>query len=210
MKSPLGVILAGGQATRMGGSDDNLVDKGLLQLGSQTILSHVVDRFEPQVGALILNANGDAARFSAMNLPVVNDAPGDLAGPLAGILAGLDYAADHGFDHIVTAAADTPFLPPDLVPQLQLQAEITGAPVVLSATPCPERKQQRQPTFGLWSVTLRDDLRSALNDGLRKIVAFTQPRGNAYAVFALTGGVNPFFNVNTPEDLVQAHDILKG
>ena len=210
MKAPLGVILAGGQATRMGGSDDNLVDKGLLQLGTKSILSHVIDRFEPQVGGLILSANGDANRFSAFHVPVIPDASGELAGPLSGILAGLDYAAERGFDHIVTAAADTPFLPADLVPQLQLQSEITGAPVVLSATPCPERKQQRQPTFGLWSVTLRDDLRAALNDGLRKIVAFTQPRGNAYAEFALTGDVNPFFNVNTPQDLTQAHDILKG
>ena len=210
MKSPLGVILAGGQATRMGGSDEKLVDKGLMQLGGCVILDHVLARFEPQVAQVVLNANGDAARFNAFNLPVIPDAPGELAGPLAGILAGLDYAAEHDFDHIVTAAADTPFLPPDLVPQLQLQAEITGAPVVLSATPCPARKQQRQPTFGLWSVDLRDDLRAALNDGLRKIVAFTQPRGSAYAEFALTGDVNPFFNVNTPEDLAQAHEILKG
>ncbi|WP_107496750.1 molybdenum cofactor guanylyltransferase MobA [Thalassobius sp. I31.1] len=210
MKSPLGVILAGGQATRMGGSDENLVDKGLMQLGGRVILDHVLARFEPQVAQVVLNANGDAARFDAFNLPVIADAPGDLAGPLAGILAGLDYAAEHGFDHIVTAAADTPFLPLDLVPQLQLRSETTGAPVVLSATPCPERKQQRQPTFGLWSVDLRDDLRAALSDGLRKIVAFTQPRGNAYAEFALTGDVNPFFNVNTPEDLAQAHEILKG
>lgn len=210
MKSPLGVILAGGQATRMGGSDETLVDKGLLQLGDRLILEHVLERFEPQVAQVVLNANGEVARFEAFNLPVIQDAPGELSGPLAGILAGLDFAADQGFDHIVTAAADTPFLPPDLVLQLQLQAEITGAPVVLSATPCPERKQQRQPTFGLWSVTLRDDLRAALSDGLRKIVAFTQPRGNAYAEFALTGDVNPFFNVNTPEDLARAHEILKG
>lgn len=209
MKAPLGVILAGGLATRMGGGD-----KGLLDLGGKSILSHVIDRLKPQVAALVLNANGDPARFSKYGLPVIADNIDGFAGPLAGVLAVLDYAAANGFDQIVTAAADTPFLPPDLVAKLTFQSEQTGAPVVLSATPCPERGQQRQPTFGLWSVGVKDDLRVALSDGLRKVVAFTQPRGGAYAEFALykdeTRGVNPFFNVNTPDDLAEARRILEG
>ena len=104
MIQPLGVILAGGQATRMGGGD-----KGLLILGDRTILSHVIGRFDPQCAGLALNANGDARRFTNLNLPIIADSIPGFAGPLCGVLAGLDWAADQGASHIVTAAADTPF-----------------------------------------------------------------------------------------------------
>ncbi|HJO51583.1 MAG TPA: molybdenum cofactor guanylyltransferase, partial [Sulfitobacter pontiacus] len=115
MKQPLGVILAGGQATRMGGGD-----KGLLQLGGQSVLGHVIERLTPQVDRVALNANGDAARFAGLKLPVLPDSIDGFAGPLAGVLAGLDWAAEQGADTIVTAAADTPFFPGDLAPQLLL------------------------------------------------------------------------------------------
>jgi len=109
MKQPLGVILAGGQATRMGGGD-----KGLLRLGTGTILESVIARLESQVAGLALNANGDAARFSELGLPVIADSIDGFAGPLSGVLAGLDWAAEQGATHVVSAAADTPFLPCDL------------------------------------------------------------------------------------------------
>ncbi len=195
MKQPLGVILAGGQATRMGGGD-----KGLLQLGDQTILGHVIARFEPQVAGLALNANGDAARFSTLGLPVIADSIAGFAGPLSGVLAGLDWAASQGFDRIVTAAADTPFLPCDVVPQLQLAAEIAGVDIVLAAT-----TDGRQPTFGLWPVRLRDDLREALDDGLRKVVLWTRKHNAATATFPDSAA---FFNVNTPDDLITAKAML--
>ena len=118
MTEPLGVILAGGQATRMGGGD-----KGLLQLGGQSVLGHVIERLTPQVDRVALNANGDAARFAGLKLPVLPDSIDGFAGPLAGVLAGLDWAAEQGADTIVTAAADTPFFPCDLVPQLLLASE---------------------------------------------------------------------------------------
>ena len=121
MRQPLGVILAGGQATRMGGGD-----KGLLTLGGGTILSHVIARIEPQVDSLALNANGDATRFAELGLPVISDSISGFAGPLSGVLAGLDWAAEKGASQIVTVAADTPFFPCDLVPQLQLAAETAG------------------------------------------------------------------------------------
>ena len=101
MSAPLGVILAGGQARRMGGGD-----KGLLPLGSTTILAHVIARLQPQVSEIVLNANGDPARFAGLGLPVVADTIPGFAGPLAGVLAGLDHAATRGFDQIVTAAAE--------------------------------------------------------------------------------------------------------
>lgn len=197
MKAPLGVILAGGQATRMGGGD-----KGLLPLGDSTILEQVINRLSPQVAGLALNANGDPARFSHTRLPVLSDSIPGFAGPLAGVLAGLDWAAGEGADHIVTAAADTPFFPADLVPVLLDASETTGHPIALART-----DNGRHPTFGLWPVALRDDLRTALNDGLRKVVLWTDKHGTAMADFP-TGAFDPFFNVNTPEDLAKAQSYL--
>ncbi|NSX53824.1 molybdenum cofactor guanylyltransferase MobA [Parasulfitobacter algicola] len=203
MKQPLGVILAGGQATRMGGGD-----KGFLQLGGKSILQHVIDRLSPQVGAMAINANGDPNRFASYDLPVLADTIDDFAGPLAGVLAGLDWAATQGADAIVTAAADTPFFPCDLVPQLILAAQTAETDIALAATPDPKRGTARHPTFGLWPVALRDDLRTALNDGLRKVVLWTDRHGAATAHFTVDG-IDPFFNVNTPEDLENAQAMLK-
>lgn len=193
MQQPAGVILAGGRATRMGGGD-----KGLLSLGGETLLSRVIDRLAPQVDRIALNANGDTARFSEFGLPVVSDSIAEFPGPLAGVLAGLDWAASQGFDAIVTAAADTPFFPLDLVPQLQLAGEGMDHPLVLAVT-----DDGRHPTFGLWPVALRDDLRSALQGGLRKVVMWTDQHGGRTAHF-LGSDPDPFFNVNTPEDLAMA------
>ena len=202
MKQPLGVILAGGQATRMGGGD-----KGLLALGGQSLLTRVIERLAPQVAGLALNANGDPARFERFGLPVLADSIDGFAGPLAGVLAGLDWAAAQGAESIVTAAADTPFFPADLVPQLQLAGEGMTHPLVLAATPDPARGTVRHPTFGLWPVALRDDLREALDGGLRKVVLWTQAHEGREAVFPVSG-FDPFFNVNTPEDLARAEGLL--
>ncbi|QMU56761.1 MAG: molybdenum cofactor guanylyltransferase MobA [Boseongicola sp.] len=198
MKQPLGVILAGGLATRMGGGD-----KGLLPLGGGTIMSQVVARLQPQVADLALNANGDASRFDDLGLPVIPDSVDGFAGPLAGVLAGLDWAAEKGATHIVTAAADTPFFPCDLVPQLMLAADVAGKPIALART-----ENGRHPTFGYWPVDLRNDLRAALMDGVRKVVAWTDEHGTAMADFD-DQPFDPFFNVNTPEDLERAQTLLE-
>ena len=200
MKQPFGVILAGGQATRMGGGD-----KGLRMLGGETLLARVEARLAPQVDQLALNANGDAARFAHMGIPVISDSISGFAGPLAGVLAGLDWAASHGAETIVTAGADTPFFPCDLVPQLLLASEGMRHPLVLAATPDAKRGTARHPTFGLWPVALRDDLRAALEGGLRKVVLWTQEHGGREALFAQE---EAFFNVNTPEDLAHAETML--
>ena len=196
MKQPRGVILAGGRATRMGGGD-----KGFLPLGESTIMDHVLDRLNPQVAGMAINANGDPERFANLGLPVLPDSVEGFAGPLAGVLAGLDWAAGEGADTIVTVAADTPFFPCDLVPRLMLAAEGMTHPLVLAATP-----DGRQPTFGLWPVALRDDLRAALQGGLRKVVMWTERHGGRVVIFYDAG--SPFFNVNTPEDLKTAQDML--
>lgn len=203
MKQPLGVILAGGLSRRMGGGD-----KGLLDLGGQSLLARVIDRLEPQVAALALNANGDPARFAAFGLPVLADSVEGHAGPLAGVLAGLDWAAGQGAETIVTAAADTPFFPQDLVPRLLLAAEGMTHPLALAATPDPGRGTARHPTFGLWPVALRDDLRAALAGGTRKVVAWTDRHGAHEALFDGPDR-EAFFNVNTPEDMAEARRRLE-
>ncbi len=211
MTKPLGVILAGGLATRMGGGD-----KGLLQIGGQSLLARVRDRLAPQVAGMALNANGDAVRFADLGLPVVADSIEGFAGPLAGVLAGLDWAAGQGAEAIVTAAADTPFFPTDLVARLLAASQGQTHPLVLATTPRTgeelksggRSKVNRHPTFGLWPVALRDDLRAALQDGLRKVVIWTDQHGGREALFDATP-FDPFFNVNTPADLIRAEELLQ-
>ena len=197
---PLGVILAGGRATRMGGGD-----KGLRHVGDRRLIDHVIDRLAPQCGAVALNANGDPARFATLGLPVLADSLPDRPGPLAGVLAGLDWAADRGAEAIVTAAADTPFFPHDLVARLQASAGPSG--LALAASRGSDGQVWRQPTFGLWPVALRGDLRAALEDGLRKIVLWTERHAAGQAVFQ-ADAIDPFFNVNTPDDVAEAEAML--
>ena len=208
---PPGVILAGGAARRMGGGD-----KGLLVLGRSTVMGHAIARLAPQVSALALNANGDPARFEALGLPVLPDEMPGRPGPLAGVLAAMEWAHGLGAARVVTAAADTPFLPLDLVARL----EAAGSGIVLAATPDEgaagkaddargrtvpdERRPARHPTFGLWPVALRGDLRAALGEGVRKVVAWTDRHGAAQALFPDEAA---FFNVNTPEDLERAREM---
>ena len=204
MVRPLGVILAGGLARRMGGGD-----KSLLSLGaSSRVLDQVIARLGAQVDQMVLNANGDPERFDEFGLPVVADSLDGFLGPLAGILAGLDYAADHGFDHIVSVAADTPFFPTDLVSALKTASKHMDVPIALAATKIEGGKTVRHPTFGLWHVALREDLRSALQAGLRKVVLWTDQHGAETHVFD-SGEIDPFFNINTPEDLELANKMME-
>lgn len=197
-----GVILAGGQASRMGGGD-----KGLLKLGGDTLMARVIDRLSSQAAPLAINANGDPARFAGFGLPVLPDSVPGFVGPLAGVLAGLDWAAGLGATAIVTVAADTPFFPVDLVERLRREAGGMDRPLVLAATPDPDRGIARHPTFGLWPVALRDDLRTALDDGLRKVVLWTDRHGGRTALFP-AGATDPFFNINRPEDLDRAQAMM--
>jgi len=204
MVRPLGVILAGGLARRMGGGD-----KSLLSLGaSSRVLDQVIARLGAQVDQMVLNANGDPARFDEFGLPVVADSLDGFLGPLAGVLAGLDYAAEHGFDHIVSVAADTPFFPTNLVSALETASKHMDVPIALAATKIEGGETVRHPTFGLWPVALRDDLRSTLQDGLRKVVLWTDQHGAETHVFE-SGDIDPFFNINTPEDLELANKMME-
>ena len=195
----LGLVLAGGLARRMGGGD-----KPLRTIGGSTILARALGRLAPQCKSMVLNANGDPARFAFTELPVVPDSVPDFAGPLAGILAGLDWAAAHAPDlaFVASVPGDCPFLPRDLVTRLHDARVAASAPLA-----CARSGEWRHPVVGLWPVELRHDLRRALTEeGLRKIEIWTARHGVALANWP-TEPVDPFFNVNTPEDAAAAERI---
>jgi len=192
-----GIILAGGRSTRMGGGD-----KGLRLLSGRTMLRHVIDRLRPQVEAMAINANGDPARFAVFDLPVLPDPLPDL-GPLGGVLAGLSWAAERESSHIATVACDTPFFPPDFVERLQLAAAGTDR-IVQSAS-----GGRTHPTFALWPVSVAEDLEGFLRrEGPSSVRAFAGDRHAAMLVdFPIDGGLDPFFNINTRDDLEKAERI---
>ncbi len=202
----VGLILAGGLGRRMGRGD-----KPLLAIDGRAMLDRVVERLGPQVDRLVINANGDPARFAQYGLPVVPDTIGGFAGPLAGILAGMRWAEanGHAAGFVASAAADTPFFPTDLVGRL---AEASGGDLSIALAASADGVH---PVFALWPVALADDLESFLASGVSgKILAFVDRHRRAESFFdplPLPGGetVDPFFNVNTPEDAARAEEIAR-
>ena len=199
MSNVVAVVLAGGLARRMGGGD-----KPLRLLAGRPLLDHVLDRVAPQVAAVILNANGDAARFAAYGLPVVADPLPDFPGPLAGVLAGLDWAAAHRPDvaTVLSVPGDGPFLPADLVARLEAARVAASVPMACAAS-----GGWTHPPIALWPVALRGELRAALLAGEKKIDRWTARFGCAAAEWP-TDPIDPFFNANAPEDLAAAETLL--
>lgn len=191
-----GVVLAGGLARRMGGGD-----KPLRLLGGRPMLDHVLDRLAPQVAAIALNANGEAARFAAYALPVWADTLPDHPGPLAGILAAMEASP---LPWVVTVPGDSPFLPRDLVARLHRVREAAGV-----ALACAASGGFTHPPIALWPTSLAADLRAAITAGERKIDRWTARHGVATAEWP-TAPHDPFFNANTPEELAEAETILRG
>ena len=201
MPATVGLVLAGGLARRMGGGD-----KALIKVGGIAILDRVLERLRGACQTIVLNANGDAARFARYGLPVVPDSVPDFAGPLAGILAGLDWAAAHspGTEWLASVPGDCPFLPRDLVARLHAARAAAAAPLA-----CAQSGDWRHPVVGLWRVDLRDDLRDALaTEGLRKIETWTARHGIALATWP-DQPFDPFFNVNTPDDAATADHVAQ-
>jgi molybdopterin-guanine dinucleotide biosynthesis protein A len=195
----LGLVLAGGLARRMGGGD-----KPRTKIGNTTILARVLERLSPQCVRVIINANGDPARFADTGLPVIADDVPGFAGPLAGILAGLDWTVVHAPElaYVASVPGDCPFLPRDLVRRLHQTRAEAKLPLA-----CARSGQWRHPVVGLWPVALRDELRRAVTgEDLRKIELWTARHGVAMADWPAEP-VDPFFNVNTPEDAAAAERI---
>lgn len=181
-------------------------DKALIAIGGIAILDRALKRLRPGCAGIILNANGDPARFARYGLPVIPDSVPNFAGPLAGILAGLDWAAANRPDlaWIVSAPGDCPFLPYNFVTRLHEVRQKAGTPLA-----CARSGDWRHPVVGLWPVALREDLRRALvEQGLRKIEVWTGRYGVAIADWPAEP-VDPFFNVNTPEDAAQAERLAR-
>lgn len=200
--STVGVILAGGRSSRMGGGD-----KPLLQLAGKPLLAHLIDRLSLRVDTLAINANGDPARFGQFGLPVLADSIGGYEGPLAGILSGLEWAAAQKAEHLLTAAGDTPFFPHDLA--ARLRGEIgTNAIAVASSN------GRRHPVFALWRVDLRADLRAFITQqASRKVVGFIDRHQHVDVDFAPIKRAgetfDPFFNINTQAELAEAHRLVE-
>ncbi len=196
MREAYGIIVAGGQARRLGG-----VDKALLAVGGEPILTRLARRLAPQCAGLALNANGDPARFAGFGLAVVADDIAGFAGPLAGVLAGMDYVAANFADisEIVTVPADTPFIPRDLVKRLRDARGEAGADIAVARS-----GERDHHAVALWPVTLRGELRRALvEEELRKVAAFIERFKHVAAEWP-TEPNDPFFNVNRPEDVERA------
>ena len=192
------LLLAGGQSRRMGGGDKNL-----MLLGGKPLLQHVLDRIDIGNAPVLLNANGDPARYASFNLPVRADVVEGFAGPLAGILTGLEWAASAHPDvtHIISLATDAPFLPRDLPAGLMTGLTVAGVEIAQASS-----KNRRHPVFAIWPVALAADLRHALVDqDVRKIDDFTDRY--RCAVVPFEGEPDPFMNLNRPEDfaIAQAH-----
>lgn len=200
----IGVILAGGRGRRMGGRD-----KGLLALGGVPMLGRVIEVLRPQVSEIVLNANGDPDRFDAFGIPVITDSTPGFAGPLAGVLAGLNWVRANRPEarFIVTAASDTPFFPSDLVNRFRAAVGDRYPAIAIAGSDAGQHA-----VFGLWPTALADDLEATLAEGKRKALAWAD-RHNAVSVAFSTvrvgaSEVDPFFNINSPEDLTKAEAIL--
>ena len=198
----LGVILAGGQAQRMGG-----IDKGRLKIGDASILEIIIKCLSFQLDKIVLNANGDLTRFSDLEIDVIPDTIKGYVGPLAGILSGLRFAEQNGFSSILTVASDTPFFPVDLLSKLSNVSPQQSALISIAATKQKD-KLIRHPTFGLWSVSLADDLEKNIQSGLRKIVLWAD-KHSAKTVLFPSSEYDPFFNINTQGDLEEAQRRIK-
>jgi molybdopterin-guanine dinucleotide biosynthesis protein A len=199
-----GVLLAGGRSSRMGGRD-----KALLDIAGKPMLLHVLARLRPQVGRIVINANGDPARLSGHCLPVIEDSIEGYAGPLAGLYAGIAWARRETPEarFVASVPVDTPFLPLDLVARLKAALLAKGAPCAIAAS-----DGERHPVAGLWRVDLADDLAAALQQNVRALHRFAEAQRCAVAEFSPVeiGGVarDPFFNVNAPADLEMARAVL--
>ncbi len=195
---PLGIILAGGLSSRMGGGD-----KPLKTIDGTTILQRIIDRIEPQCSGLVINANGDPDRFARFGLQVVADTIDGFAGPLAGILAGMDWCSEHhpATETILSVAADCPFLPRDLVERLEGARQTASLPLCAAAS-----GGWTHPVIGLWPISARHALRQELMAGNRKIDRFTPKLGITHAEWPIDP-YDPFFNANAPDDISVAEEL---
>jgi molybdopterin-guanine dinucleotide biosynthesis protein A len=196
----IGLILAGGQARRMGGAD-----KAFLKLGGETLIARAIARARPQAGEIIINANGDLERFASLGCGVIADRIGGFLGPLAGILGGFEWMRVNRPEArwLASFACDCPFFPADMVERLVAEAQSRGVPIAIAAS-----GERHHPVFAVWSASLPVTSESVLRgEGLRKMDDFVAGFPNTRVVFP-SAPIDPFFNINTPDDLVRAQILI--
>ena len=202
-------ILAGGLSRRMFAGQADGGDKGLLDLGPTSMIARVIELVRPQVATLVLNANGDPARFAGLGLPVVADPIDGFVGPLAGVLAGLRWTQNHApaATHTLTVSSDAPFLPADLAARLAAGLAGQSGRIAIARS-----AGELHPVIGLWPVALADDLEAELRAGVRKVLRWTDKHGTVGVDFPFHEvghvAVDPFFNANTREELDEARRLL--
>lgn len=190
-----GAVIAGGRSSRMG------QEKAFAMLDGQPLLAHVIARIAAQTEEVFINANGDPARFDGFGCAVIPDLNNGIATPLAGLQACLQFAAAGHFDAVVTVPSDAPFVPRELVRRLADRSP--RAAIARSGG-------QDHFLTGLWSVGLRPELdRAIAQDGMVRVKDWAR-RCQAVTVEWAVGPHDPFFNVNTPEDLAEARRIAAG
>lgn len=196
----LGVLLAGGRSRRMGG-----INKALIPVGGTTLAGRAISRLKPQTGALIISANRDPDRFAEHGLPVTADTMVEYGGPLAGILTAMDWAIHErpATQWILSAPVDAPFLPDDLGARLWTVVCETGKPLALASS-----NEQTHFVCGLWNTNLRNRIYHLLVERvISRAEAIADSCGYATAHWSHKP-VDPFFNVNTPEDLAAAEELV--
>jgi molybdenum cofactor guanylyltransferase len=187
-----GLILAGGRGSRMGG-----VDKGLQNHRGLPLAMHALMRLQPQVGAIVINANRNLGAYEAMGAPVYPDSTQDFAGPLAGVLVGLEQCQT---PWLVTVPCDSPDFPLDLVEQLARTAAAQHADIAYAVTTEADGREQTHPVFCLLKNELMESLVAFMQGGERKIDAwFAQHK----AVGVHFADARAFFNANTAQELAQ-------
>jgi molybdenum cofactor guanylyltransferase len=196
-----GVIIAGGRSTRMGGGD-----KSLLKIGDVTILQAVHHKLEAQVKDIAINTNSDDPRFKIGSTPCFSDTLANFQGPLAGLLASMQWVRENrpSTTHIVTIASDSPFFPDNLT--AELAANAPDAETIIMA----KSGGFNHPVFALWPVSLSNDLEKWLSDtGILKVMAWVRSHPHIFVDFPFERENDPFFNINTPEDLAIAQKIYQ-
>lgn len=201
-KNIIGIVIAGGRSTRMGGGD-----KALLALGGTTILDAVLDKLQRQTATVAINTNSENAEFTQRPVASFPDTIAGFQGPLAGLLSAMLWARKHhaGATHILTVAGDSPFFPDDMTQKLAAAAPDIDTIVMA------ESGGFNHPVFALWPLALCDDLQKWLDEtGILKVMAWVRSHPHKFVDFPFHEAGDPFFNINTPEDLAAANKIYRG
>jgi molybdopterin-guanine dinucleotide biosynthesis protein A len=185
-----GLVLAGGRGSRMGG-----VDKGLQIHRGRPLAHHALLRLQPQVGAVLVNANRNLSAYEAMGAEVWPDAVADYPGPLAGFLAGIEHCRT---PWLLTVPCDTPHFPTDLAARLAAAARTADAQVAMAATRGANGGLQRQPVFCLLRTSLLESLVRFMQSGQRKVDRWTEQHRMVEVLFEDAGA---FDNANTLDEL---------